>query len=195
MIDKRLLKEINHEIDESLQGISDTTILLNFQKAIVSLYPHLIPINAYAYDSWDDTIMPLYYEMVCKTFAFKYGIDIKPNETQPYMFTLSCYKGINHIECIPKQSSIRALIHQEWIDLDKATLEEKIIVFKSFGDGKHFLTGGIKESEVHNVSFNLVEVDIVHAKTGYCTKSSIFIDKEQLEFEFIAETYDQKAQN
>ena len=44
MIDNRHLKEFEHEIDDALQGISDTSILLNFQQAIVSLYPHLIPI-------------------------------------------------------------------------------------------------------------------------------------------------------
>ncbi|MCM3405342.1 MULTISPECIES: hypothetical protein [Bacillaceae] len=46
MIDKRLSKDYEHEIDEALQEISDTSILLNFQQAIVSLYPHLIPIYA-----------------------------------------------------------------------------------------------------------------------------------------------------
>jgi hypothetical protein len=46
VIDKRLSKDYEHEIDEALQEISDTSILLNFQQAIVSLYPHLIPIYA-----------------------------------------------------------------------------------------------------------------------------------------------------
>lgn len=76
MIDNRISKDYDHEIDDSLKEITDTTILLNFQKAIVSLYPHLIPIHAFAYDAWDDIVMPLFYEMVYKTFAFKYGIDI-----------------------------------------------------------------------------------------------------------------------
>ncbi|MGE8204692.1 hypothetical protein ACQKP0_09015 [Heyndrickxia sp. NPDC080065] len=48
MIDKRVIKDNDHEIDAALQEISDTTILLNFQKAAVSLYPHLIPIHAFA---------------------------------------------------------------------------------------------------------------------------------------------------
>lgn len=47
MIDNRISKDYDHEIDDSLKEITDTTILLNFQKAIVSLYPHLIPIHAF----------------------------------------------------------------------------------------------------------------------------------------------------
>lgn len=72
MIDNRRLKEFEQEVDEALQEISDTSILLNFQQAIVSLYPHLIPIYAFAYDFWDDIVMPLFYDMVYNTFAFKY---------------------------------------------------------------------------------------------------------------------------
>ncbi|MFJ5763665.1 hypothetical protein ACIQAA_32170 [Neobacillus sp. NPDC093182] len=194
MIDNRRLKEFEHEIDEALQGISDTSILLNFQQAIISLYPHLIPIYAFAYDSWDDIVMPLFYEMVYNTFAFKYGIDINLNETHTYMFTLRCYKGINHIECIPKHHTIKALVNCEWIEMDKNDLDEKVFVFKSFGDGEHFLTGGLDIEEAYNVRFNLVEVDIVSTLTGYPSKTSVFIHKDDLDFEFVAETYDKDIQ-
>jgi hypothetical protein len=189
VIDKRDLKEFEHEIDDTLQEISDTSILLNFQQAIVSLYPHLIPINAFAYDSWDDIVMPLFYEMVYNTFAFKYGIDIDWNETHTYMFTLRCYKGINHIECIPKHPTFKALVNCEWVEMDKNDLDEKVVVFKSFGDGEHFLTGGLDIEEAYNVKFNLVEVDIVSTLTGYPSKTSVFINKDDLNFELVAETY------
>ncbi|RDW17665.1 hypothetical protein [Oceanobacillus chungangensis] len=190
MIDNRRLKEFEHEIDDDLQGISDTSILLNFQQAIVSLYPHLIPINASAYDSWDDIVMPLFYEMVYNTFAFKYGIDINWDETHTYMFSLRCYKGINHIECIPKHYSFAVLVNEQWIEMDNDDLEEKVLVFKSFGDGVHSLTGGLDAEDAYNVSFNLVEVDIVSASTSNPAKTSLFINKEQLDFVFVAETYD-----
>jgi hypothetical protein len=190
VIDKRVSRDSDHEIDDALKEILDTSILLNFQKAIVSLYPHLIPIHAFAYDGWDDIIMPLFYEMVYKTFAFKYGIDVQPNETHTYMFTLSCYKGINHIECIPKQSTFKALINDEWVEMDKSSLVDKVLVFKSFGDGIHFLTGGLEVEEAYKVSFDLVEVDIVSMITGYRSKTSVFINKEELDFVFVAETYD-----
>ncbi|MFP7296911.1 hypothetical protein [Neobacillus niacini] len=194
MIDNRRLKKFEHEIDDALQGISDTSILLNFQQAIVSLYPHLIPIYAFAYDAWDDIVMPLFYEMVYNTFSFKYGIDINWNETHTYMFTLRCYKGINHIECIPKHHTYKALVNCEWIEMDKNDLDEKVFVFKSFGDGEHFLTGGLDIEEAYNVRFNLVEVDIVSTSTGYPSKTSVFINKDDLDFEFVAETYDKDIQ-
>jgi hypothetical protein len=190
LIDNRYLKEFKHEIDEALQRISDTSILLNFQQAIVDLYPHLIPIHAFAYDAWDDIVMPLFHEMVYNTFTFKYGIDIKRNEAHTYMFTLSCYKGINHVQCIPKHTTFKLLVNCEWREMDKSDLEDKVLVFKSFGDGEHFLTGGLNIDEAYNVGFNLVEVDIVSKLTGYPSMTSVFINKDDLDFEFVAETYD-----
>lgn len=118
MIDKRISKVIDHEIDEALNEITDTSILLNFQKGIVSLYPSLIPIHAFAYNAWDDIVMPLFYEMVYKTFAFKYGFNVSFNETHTYMYSLSCYKGISHIECVPKNSTFNVLINKEGLELD-----------------------------------------------------------------------------
>jgi hypothetical protein len=66
----------------------------------------------------------------------------------------------------------------------------KVFVLKSFGDGEHFLTGGLDIDEAYNVSFNLVEVDIVSTLTGYPSKTSVFINKDDLDYEFVAETYD-----
>ena len=195
MIDKRTIKVNDHEIDDALHEITDTETLLNFQKAIVSLYPHLIPIHAFAYDAWDDIVMPLFYEIVYKTFSFKYGIDFNSSETHTYMFTLRCYKGINHIECIPKHSSFKALINEEWIDMDKSSLEEEVLIFKSFGDGVHSLTGGLDVKEAYKVNFDLVEVDIFSAITGYRSKTSVFINKEELDFVFVAETFDKNIQH
>ncbi|KRF21771.1 hypothetical protein ASG93_30755 [Paenibacillus sp. Soil787] len=54
MIDRRNSKDFDHEIEKGLEEISDTAILLNFSNAIKSLYPHLIPIHAFAYDAWDE---------------------------------------------------------------------------------------------------------------------------------------------
>ncbi|MED1567632.1 hypothetical protein [Bacillus paramycoides] len=189
MIDKRDLKDNDHEIDNALNEITDTSILLNFQKTIVNLYPQLIPIHAFAYDGWENIAVPLCYEMVYKTFAFKYGINIEYNETHSYMFSLNNYKGIKHIECIPKNTSFKALIHDEWIEIGQSGLKDQILVFKAFGDGLHSLIFGLEVEEAHKVSFDLVEVDVFSTITGHCSKSSVFIDKEDLEFEFVAETY------
>jgi hypothetical protein len=69
-------------------------------------------------------------------------------------------------------------------------LEEAVLVFKSFGDGIYSLTGGLDVADACKVSFNLVEVDIVSTSTGKPVKTSVFIKKEQLDFVFVAETYD-----
>lgn len=60
MIDRRLLKVEDHEKDIDLQSLTDTDILLNFGNTLTDLYPHLIPIEAFAYDSWDDMVMPFF---------------------------------------------------------------------------------------------------------------------------------------
>lgn len=191
MIDNRHIKVFDHEIDEALQGLSDTTILLNFQQAITNLYPYLIPIYAYSYDSWDNIVEHLYYEMVYKTFSFKYGIDIEFNETHKYEYSLGCSKGLHHIECIPKHQTFKVLIDYEWKVIDKKHLDGKVLVFNSFGDGEHSLTTGFVIDEAYNVKFNLVEVYIVSALTGQSSdNTTVFINKDDLDFEFVAETYE-----
>ncbi|MGN7400760.1 hypothetical protein ACTHO0_12985 [Cytobacillus praedii] len=40
------------------------------------------------------------------------------------------------------------------------------------------------------IIIDLVEVDLVSASTGNPAKTSVFINKEQLDFVFVAETYD-----
>ena len=195
MIDNRHIKVFNHDIDEALQGLSDTSIILNFQKAITNLYPYLIPIYAYCYDSWDDIVEPLFYEMVYKTFSFKYGIVINWNETHKYEYTLGCCKGRHHIECIPKYQNFKALVNNEWIVIDKNNLNEKRLVFKSVGDGEHHLTGSMYIEEAYTVKFNLVEVVIVSALTGLSLDEitvTVFINIDDLDFEFVAETYDKE---
>ncbi|MFC5603431.1 hypothetical protein [Sporosarcina koreensis] len=42
--------------------------------------------------------------------------------------------------------------------------------------------------EAYNVGFNLVEMDIVSKVTGFPSKTNVFINKDDLEFEFVAET-------
>ena len=58
-----------------------------------------------------------------------------------------------------------------------------------------FLTGGIEIADAYRVGFDLVEVDIVSTITGLPSKTSIFIDKEHVDFVFVAETYDTNIQN
>lgn len=195
MIDNRSSKVFDHDIDENLQSLSDTSIVLNFQKAIVDLYPHLIPIHAFAWNALDDIIMPLFYGMVYNTFSYKYGIEINEGETHIYRFSLRCYKGINHIACLPKQKAIAVLINEEWINIDEQEWKGKSLVFKAFGDGVYYPGGGLDVEEAKKVNFNLVEVDIISNSNGRPTKSGVFVHKEDVEFEFIAETYDENIKH
>ena len=74
--------------------------------------------------------------------------------------------------------------------MDKNDLEERVLIFKSFGDGINSLTGGIDVKYAYNVSFDLVEVDIFSKQTGNRSMTSVFINADELDFVFVAETYD-----
>lgn len=191
MIDRRRIKTFGHEVEQELLNVTDTSILINFSAALTSLYPHLVPIHAFAYDAWDDIVIPLYYEMVYQSFSYKYGIIITSSEVHPYMYTLPCYRGLHHIECILKKPLIEAFINFEWVHVEKQDLENYLIIFKSFGDGSNFLTGGITKEQASEVHFNLVEVEIVSSKTRSSIDGNkyktMFIRKEDLHFEFVAE--------
>ena len=189
MIDRRIARNNPHEIEESLKDLSDTEVLLNFCNALKSLYPNLIPIFAFAYDSWDDIIEPLFHKMVYVTFKYKYGIKVLEKESHTYNIPHQSYKGFNHIECIPKSSSLKALVNGNWIMLKREDLANKLLVFKSFGDGMHFLTGGLDVKEAYGVTFDLVEVDLVDSITEVSLReykdSTIFVNKEDINFEFV----------
>ena len=198
MIDNRLRKIKNHEIDDSLSELTDTEVLLNFQHAITSLYPHLIRIHAHAYEAWDDIVIPLFYEMVYKTFSFKYGIEIMADEAHPFLFTLRYYEGIHHIQCLPKSSSFQGILDNQKFSINKENLDGKKLIFKSFGDSINCLTMGLDSQAAHAVHFNLVEVDVVCAQSNKrididgCT--TFFIHKDDVEFEFVTETFKQELQ-
>lgn len=181
-----------------MSELTDTDILLNFQQAITSLYPHLIPIHAHAYDAWDDIVIPLFYEMVYKTFTYKYGIEIEPNETHAYMFTLRCYEGIHHIECFPKMASFKGILNNDYFEVNDEELKGKRLVFKSFGDSVHYLTTGLDTENTDAVNFELVEVNVICSQSNRITDidgcTTFFIHKDDVEFMFIAETFNQDLQ-
>ncbi|MUT68327.1 hypothetical protein [Paenibacillus sp. NEAU-GSW1] len=190
MIDRRKIKLFNHDIEDDLNHVSDTEILINFNNALTSLYPYLIPINAFAYDAWDDIVIPLFYEMVYQSFSYKYGITLTPEDVHAYEFTLSSYHGKCHIECIPIKDSLAVFNNFEWVNISKVHFEGALLIFKSFGDGINFLTGGIKKEETAKVHFNYVEIEIVSEVTGSKRESefeTIYIDAKDLKFEFIAD--------
>ncbi|MWC30250.1 hypothetical protein [Paenibacillus sp. MMS18-CY102] len=183
MIDRRNAKTFNHEAESGLKEVSDTAILLNFSNALTSLYPHLVPIHANAYDAWDDIVEPLFHEMVYQTFAFKYGLSLSRSQVHTYGVTLRSYRGICHIECTPKSYPLAVFKNHEWVQTDEFFFEGKPMIFKSFGDGVNFLSGGIMIGARSEVHFNLVEIELI--ATGPI--ETLYISKEDLNFAFVAE--------
>ena len=194
MIDRRTKKEEECEIEKSLENISDTHILLNFQRAVISLYPHLVPILAHCYDPWDDLSEDLFYQMVYGTFAWKYGVPISSKEHHKYAFSKHCYRKIHHIECIPKQKVIPMICNEEQVSLSSEDLSGRVLVFREFGDSKYWLSGEIEPSEASNVKFDHTAVEIVSLESGFrfrdLSENSYFIHNDHLDYSFVAETYD-----
>ncbi|KKC48459.1 hypothetical protein VE23_17390 [Paenibacillus sp. D9] len=184
------MKLINHGVEDDLSYVTDTEILINFSNALNSLYPYLIPINAFAYDAWDDIVVPLFYEMVYQSFSYKYGITLTPKDVHAYEFTLSSYHGKCHIECYPIKESLAVFTNFEWVNVSKEHFEGTLLIFKSFGDGINFLTGGIKKEQAAQVHFNYVEIEIVSEETGSKRGNefeTIYIPAKDLDFVFIAD--------
>ncbi len=170
--------------------------MLNFSNALNDLYPHLIPIVAFSYDSWDEIVEHLFFQMVYETFSYKYGVHLNCENSHTYNYTLNNYRRINHIECKPKQIPLKILINGNWKSLKQEDLIAKSMVFKAFGDGMHCPSGGLSKKEASNVRFNLVEVDFVEKGTGRRISDSLsdqcLIDKEDIYFDFICETYNEE---
>ncbi|PEB61189.1 hypothetical protein COJ92_28880 [Priestia megaterium] len=139
--------------------------------------------------------MPLFYEMVYKTFTYKYGIEIEPNETHAYMFSLRRYEGIHHIECFPKMAPFKGILNNDYFEVNDEELKGKRLVFKSFGDSVHYLTTGLDTENTDAVNFELVEVDVICSQSNRITDidgcTTFFIHKDDVEFMFIAETFNQ----
>lgn len=196
MIDRRTKKEEGCEIEEGLENISDTQILLNFQRAIISLYPHLVPILAHCDDSWDDLSEGLFYQMVYMTFAGKYGVPISSKEHHKYGFSNHCYRKIHHIECIPNQKVIPMICNEEQVSLSGEDFSGRVLVFREFGDPNYWLSGEIAPSEASNVKFDHTAVEIVSLESGFrfrdLSENSYFIQNDHLNYAFVAETYDSK---
>jgi len=181
-------REIFQEIDQLLTTVSDTEILLNFSKGIMALYPYLVKIQAHSYDSWDEIVEDLFFKMVYKTFAFKYGVTVSIDKCLRYESHFSNISGHIHIECIPKTLPVQAVSLDQVYEINNKLIKGKKLVLISFGDGKHFLTGGYNAEDVKEMNFNYTEIQLVDRSTGLLTDRnlpSIFVPNEQLEYKFV----------
>lgn len=65
-------------------------------------------------------------------------------------------------------------------------MRDNILVFKSFGDGIHNLTGGEVMNDPYNVTFNLTEIEVCHRNNQREFGKSVFIwlENDLLDYQF-----------
>ena len=77
--------------------------------------------------------MPLFYEMVYKTFAFKYGIDINFKETHTYIFRLIVIKGYITSSVFQSARHLRFILTKNGLEMDNKSLKEMYLYLSHLG--------------------------------------------------------------
>ncbi|MCB0360355.1 MAG: hypothetical protein KDD44_11990 [Bdellovibrionales bacterium] len=194
MIDRRLGKFTRGTAELSLQLISDNEVVLNFQRALSKLYPSLISINSHAAETYHHMTRELFDQMVYQVFSRKYGIARHEEEFHRYATGLHCYRKIHHIECVPKKLPLTAFRESHRIELNHEELQDKLLVFREFRDNIYDLSKPIERDHAGRVHFNMAEIEIASATSGYRFRSyaasRCFIWKDDVEFVFVAESFD-----
>jgi len=188
MIDRRENPVINYGIEENLQKLSDTEIMMNFLEIIGKKYPNLIRVDAHCYDPWDSIAEPLYFTTVFKTFSWKYGIKLEVKNCQVYESDVSTVNDKNHIECRPKKYPLICESFQGRRELSKEFLCNKKIVFVCFSDGVNATTGSISPEEASKMKFAKADVIIISDNGDKVMREykCCFIDVQDIDFEFVA---------
>lgn len=148
------------EIDERLSAVSDTTIMLNFSKALTALYPYMKAICAHCYDAYDDIVEPLYHAMVFFTFAGKYGVCTPVESCHKYEFVSCNYEQLMHVRVSPKNVPFVAKSIDGSFEITEAFLRNNILIFHGFGDGEHALSACVSLGDSDDVSFDLTAVEV-----------------------------------
>lgn len=188
MIDRRQISTEDYGVEDSLQKVSDTDIMLNFLDIIKKLYPNLIKINAHCYDSWDAIIEPVYFTTVFQTFAWKYGIKLDKKNCHIYESEVLTADDKNHIECRPKRYPLSICnSFQERRELSESFLSNRKIVFICFSDGVNVTTGSIAVEAAIQMNFTKVDVRIISddADKEMTVCDRCFIDIQDIDFEFV----------
>lgn len=186
MIDSRIDKKIENDIEISLEEITDTEIMMNFQETLCKLYPHLTPICSYCYDPWDNIVENLYDEMVLKTFCWKYGVSFIETKFHRYAFQIVDFSQSHHIECFVVKDTIKMLVfNKQWDTYSKNYFKNKKIIFKEFSDGIYNLTGSISREEAKNVGFQLVSAFLINQIDE--EYDEVFINVKDLTFDLVLE--------
>lgn len=193
MIDKRNKKNQHEEIEEQLKNLSDTEIMLEFSRLLLSVYPHLVKTHNHCYDPFDDISENLYFNFVHSTFSGKYGCIIDEDETHKYGFSLHCYRHINHISITPKNYPFTCVSSQGQTTFkDKQEIDDKEFVFIQFGDRQNYLSGDRDQVDIETVNFDFVNFVMIDKKSGlnFRNLDSLWVDKNLVDFELVLEDYD-----
>ena len=178
---------IDVEVEPRLLEISDTEILLNFSRVMSSIYPHMRAVYAHCYDPYDDVVEPLFHAMVHCTFSGKYGVPVPRAMCHTYDSLPGAIAGLHHVRVLPKEMPLRGLRVGDQVDLAESDIRGCTLVFKSFGDETHNLTGGEDENDSYDVTFDLAELCLVG--TGPAASShdavSIWVPKNTVIYEFV----------
>jgi hypothetical protein len=182
--------EYGREIDPNLAGISDTSVLLNFADALVSLYPHMKAVHAHCYDPYDDVVEPLFWALVYGTLADKYGVTIQPGECQQYEFAVGPRRCVNYIRVRPQKLPIVARTDSgAEVELNEQSIAAKELIFVKFGDGTRSLTGPEDPNDRYeDVSFHLTMVQLVPeraADLSRCAAEHFWLLNNALVYEFV----------
>ncbi|MFL0494141.1 hypothetical protein [Priestia megaterium] len=89
-------------------------------------------------------------------------------------------------------------MNNDYFEVNENDLKGKRLIFKSFGDSIHGLTTGLDTENTDAVNFELVEIDVICSQSNRLTDidgcTTFYIHKDDVEFVFIAETFNQDLQ-
>ena len=175
------------EIEPELQRLSDTEILLNFARAMSALYPYMKVIRAHCYDRYDEVVEPLFHSLVYSTFAGKYGAILPAEACHVYDGVTADYKLRSHILVRPRSLPIQAMSDQGPIEITDDFLARRDLLFITFGDGVHNLTGGENEGDSYDVTFDLTQVQVCDADSRDESGDRMFLwmPNDALEYELV----------
>jgi hypothetical protein len=174
------------ETEPRLREISDSEIVLNFARAMTSLYPHMKAVYAHCYDPYDSVVEPLFHALVYGAFGDKYGVPVPAEECHTYDSVADNYERLSHIEVRPRSLPLQIQESGRTFEITEGLLLHKKLVFKTFGDGLHNLTGGEDEGD-YDVTFHLTEVQVLDlgAQNRQRPATYLWVPNDAVEYKFV----------
>lgn len=175
-------------IHDNFVNLSDNDILLNFQEILSSIYHNLVKVYAHSYDIWDEIAENLFLHTVMNTFFWKYRFSendiFKEKDYMKYEVGLDSINIQNYIRCLPSKDTIRVYNFGVEKIVSKELFEDKILVYKCFGDSVNILTGSIPVESAKDVHFLFTEVVVFDSK-GTRETDFVFLNNEDIDFQFV----------